>query len=49
LKKELDFKDWVSIFNMKLEGKHQTVEGKKAFLLICNRMNKYRLTTYVKN
>jgi hypothetical protein len=47
-KKELDFKDWVFIFNMKLEGKHQTVEGKKAILQICNRMNNYRLTTYVK-
>ena len=38
----------VLIFNMKLEGKHKTVEGKKAILQICNRMNKYRLTTYVK-
>jgi hypothetical protein len=30
-KKELDFKDWVLIFNMKLEGKHKTVEEKKLF------------------
>jgi len=34
---------------MKLEGKYQTVEGEKAILQICNRMNNYRLTTYVKN
>jgi hypothetical protein len=47
-KKELDFKDWVLTFNLKLEGKHKTVEGKKAILQICQRMNNNRLSTKLK-
>jgi hypothetical protein len=44
-KKELDFKDWLIVTQMKLKGLHLTVEGKELIKHICNRMNVNRLST----
>lgn len=45
-KKELDYKDWKIILNIKNQGKHFTEE---IISLIVNKMNRRRLTTNLKN
>lgn len=44
-KKELDFKDWLLVTQLKLKGIHLTLEGKEFIKYICNRMNINRLST----
>nr|UYG49005.1 NADH dehydrogenase subunit 4 [Rhizoctonia sp.] len=44
-KKELDFKDWLIVTQLKLKGLHLTLEGKELIKSICNRMNVNRLST----
>lgn len=44
-KKELDFKDWVTIFKLKERGHHYQEEGLKVLNDITNQMNNYRLST----
>lgn len=44
-KKELDYKDWLIVTQLKLKGLHKTDEGKEAIKFICGRMNSYRLST----
>lgn len=44
-KKELDFKDWLIVTQLKLKGLHLTLEGKELIKYICNRMNVNRLST----
>jgi len=49
-KKELDFKDFVLVSELKLKKVlHLTFEGKKYILHICNRINNNRLTSSEKN
>jgi len=43
-KKELDFKDWVSIIKLKEKGHHYQEEGLKVLNTIINQMNNYRLS-----
>lgn len=42
-KKELDYKDWKLILNIKNQGKHFTDEGKELISLISKEMNRNRL------
>jgi len=44
-KKELDYKDWKLILNIKNQGKHFTDEGKELISLISQRTNRNRLST----
>ena len=44
-KKELDYQDWKLIFNIKLQGKHFTDEGKEIMSLLHLGMNEKRLST----
>jgi len=44
-KKELDFYDWVTIFNFKERGHHYQEEGLRVLNAIVNQMNNYRLST----
>lgn len=44
-KKELDFKDWQIVTQLKFKDKHLTPEGREVINYICNRMNNYRLST----
>lgn len=47
-KKDLDYKDWKTIANLKLSGVHLTKQGKELILSICNQMNNNRLSTNLK-
>jgi len=44
-KKELDFNDWVIIFNLKERGHHYQEEGLRVLNAIVNQMNNSRLST----
>jgi len=44
-KKELDFNDWVIIFNLKERGHHYQEEGLRVLNTIVNQMNNSRLST----
>jgi len=44
-KKELDFKDWLIVIQLKLKDKHLTAEGREVISYICNKMNNNRLST----
>lgn len=44
-KKELDYKDWKIILDIRKKGKHFTEQGKKLISCISNRMNRNRLST----
>lgn len=44
-KKELDYKDWKLILNLKNQGKHFMDEGKELISLIANGMNNNRLSS----
>jgi intein-encoded DNA endonuclease-like protein len=47
-KKELDFKDWVLILNLKERGHHFQEEGLRLLNYLINQMNNYRLSTNLK-
>ena len=44
-KKELDFKDWLIVTQLKLRGLHLTPECRDLISFICDRMNSNRLST----
>ena len=44
-KKELDYKDWKTVMNLKEKGQHYTKEGNDVIHKILNRMNNNRLST----
>ncbi len=45
-KKELDFKDWKNILELKTQGWHLSKEGANLIMEISKNMNNYRLSTY---
>jgi hypothetical protein len=44
-KKELDYKDWITVLKLKNLGLNYTGEGVRVITLILNQMNSYRLST----
>lgn len=46
-KKELDYKDWKTILNLKEKGIHYTKSGLDVIELIIGQMNSNRLSTYI--
>ena len=44
-KKELDYKDWKTVLNLKELGQHYTEEGKEVISLILSQINNKRLST----
>ena len=47
-KKKLDYEDWKLILNIKNKGKHFTEQGKELISLLGKGMNRYRLSTNIK-